>query len=147
MLYFPAIPAPSAAETKPKQMALIPQGSETILVAEDEEAVRKVIVRSLEKNGYKVLEAPDGMEALQRGWSFKEPIHLLVTDTVMPRVNGRELAEELRKSRPQIRTLFISGYPKEILSQKGILNPGIHLLQKPFSSEEMLREVRKVLDE
>jgi CheY-like chemotaxis protein len=146
-VYFPAIPEVKAAPTKPQQIPLILHGSETILVAEDEEAVRKVIVRNLEKSGYRVLEARNGAEAVQKALNYREPIHLLLTDTIMPKMNGRDLADELKRTLTQLKVLFISGYPQEVLSQQGILDPGIHLLQKPFSAEELMKQVRKVLDE
>ena len=145
--YFPALPAMEAVKAKPKQMALIPQGSETILVAEDEDPVRKILVRTLEKYGYRVLEAPNGIEAVQMAWSFPDPIHLLLTDTIMPKMNGKELADEIRKTRPQTKVVFISGYPREVLSQQGILETGIHLIQKPFELDDLVRQVRKFLDE
>ncbi len=146
-LYFPALQAVEAVAAKPKQIALIPQGSETILLAEDEGPVRKVLVRTLEKYGYRVLEAQNGIEAVQKAWAYKDPIHLLLTDTVMPKMNGKELADELKKTRPKTKVLFVSGYPREVLSQQGILNSDIHLIQKPFELEDLAREIRKILDE
>ena len=146
-LYFPALHGVEIAAPKQRQIALIPQGSETVLVAEDEEPVRKILVRTLEKFGYHVLESQNGIEALQKAWAYREQIHLLLTDTVMPKMNGKELADELKKTRPKTKVIFISGYPKEILSQQGVLDPGIHLIQKPFDLEAMVMEVRKMLDE
>ncbi|HUO56950.1 MAG TPA: PAS domain S-box protein, partial [bacterium] len=145
-IYFPTLSQEEGPKEKPKQMTLIPQGSETILLAEDEDPVRKILVRGLEKFGYKVWEARNGIEAVQMAWARKEDIHLLLTDTVMPKMNGKELADEIRKSRPKTKVLFISGYPREVLSQQGIMAPDIHLLQKPFEIEDLAREIRKVLD-
>ena len=145
--YFPALPPVSAPKHKTKQMSLIPQGSETVLIAEDEDPVRKVLVRTLEKYGYRVLEAANGIEAVQKAWSFEGPIHLLLTDTIMPKMNGKELADEIMKTRPQTKVVFVSGYPREVLSQQGILESGIHLIQKPFELEDLVRQIRKVLDE
>ena len=147
-LFFPAHSA--EAETKvrpPRQESLIPDGTETVLVAEDEAPVRKAIARTLSQHGYNVLEACDGLEAIQESWNYKNEIHLLLTDTVMPKLNGRHLAEELSRSRPKTKVLFISGYPRDILSQKGEIDPGIRLLTKPFAMEDLVREVRQVLDE
>ncbi len=146
-VYFPSLSEAQAQAPKARQMDLIPQGSETVLVSEDEAPVRRVLVRTLEKYGYRVLEAENGLQALQKAWGYREPIQLLLTDTVMPKMNGKELADELRKTRPNIKVVFISGYPKEILSQQGVLDAGIHLIQKPFDLEELARQVRKVLDE
>lgn len=146
-LYFPSLTEAPAAVSKPRQMNLIPQGSETVLVSEDEAPVRRVLVRTLEKYGYRVLEAENGLQALQKAWGYKDVIQLLLTDTVMPKMNGKELADELKKTRPKMKVIFISGYPKEILSQQGVLDAGIHLIQKPFDLEDLARQVRKVLDE
>jgi len=147
-LFFPIHAVEAEAKIPlPRQGSLIPNGKETILVVEDEAPVRKAIVRTLNQYGYKVLEACDGMDAIQGTWNYKEEIHLLVTDTVMPRINGRHLAEELSQSRPKMKVLFISGYPRDILSQKGEIDPGIRLLAKPFAMEDLAREVRQVLDE
>jgi two-component system, cell cycle sensor histidine kinase and response regulator CckA len=146
-LYFPAMISTEGFEAKSKQIALIPQGSETVLLAEDEGPVRKVLVRTLEKYGYRVLEASNGLEAVQKAWDYKDTIHLLLTDTIMPKMNGKELADELKKSRPKMKVVFISGYPREVLSQQGVLHAGIHLIQKPFELEDLAREIRKILDE
>jgi two-component system, cell cycle sensor histidine kinase and response regulator CckA len=146
-IYFPAMVSTEKSESKPKQAALIPLGSETILVAEDEAPVRKILVRTLEKYGYRVLSAMNGVEAVQVAWNYKEPIQLLLTDTVMPKMNGKELADELRKSRPKIKVIFVSGYPREVLSQQGIIDPAIHLIQKPFELDDLAHQVRKILDE
>jgi two-component system, cell cycle sensor histidine kinase and response regulator CckA len=146
-LYFPAMLSLEGFETKPKQIDLIPQGSETVLLAEDEEPVRKVLVRTLEKYGYRVLEASNGIQAVKKAWDYKDTIHLLLTDTIMPKMNGKELADELKKSRPKMKVVFVSGYPREVLSQQGVLHAGIHLIQKPFELEDLAREIRKILDE
>ncbi len=146
-LYFPAMVSLEGYETKPKQIALIPRGNETVLLAEDEEPVRKVLVRTLEKYGYRVLEAANGLQAVQKAWDYQDTIHLLLTDTIMPKMNGKELADELQKSRPKLKVLFVSGYPREVLSQQGVLNAGIHLIQKPFELEDLAGEIRKILDE
>ena len=146
-LYFPAMLSLEGFEVKAKQIDLIPQGSETVLLAEDEEPVRKVLMRTLEKYGYKVLEASNGIQAVKKAWDYKDTIHLLLTDTIMPKMNGKELADELKKSRPKMKVIFVSGYPREVLSQQGILHAGIHLIQKPFELEDLAREIRKILDE
>jgi CheY-like chemotaxis protein len=122
-------------------------GTETILVAEDEEPVRKIMVRALEKYGYKILAGGNGVEALQKALDYPGKIDLLLTDTIMPQMNGKELADQLKNSRPKIKVVFISGYASEVLSLKGILDSHIHLIQKPFELDVLAREVRKVLDE
>ncbi len=146
-LRFPVIKQFEKAETQAKQENLIAMGSETILVAEDEEPVRKLLVRALEKYGYKVLQAADGSEGIQISHAYQGRIDLLLTDTIMPRVNGKQLADQLRKSRPRVKVIFISGYTAEVLSQQGILDSDIHLIQKPFELDFMVKQVRKILDE
>jgi two-component system, cell cycle sensor histidine kinase and response regulator CckA len=145
-LYFPSLQGAHDRAEKPKPTASLGQGSETILLAEDEDPVRKILVRTLSQHGYKVLDAANGIEAVKKSWAHEGTIHLLLTDTVMPKMNGKELADELRKARPQIKVVFMSGYPREILSQQGVLDPGITLIQKPFELDELMRQVRQVLD-
>jgi CheY-like chemotaxis protein len=124
----------------------LPCGSETILVVEDEEEVRKLAVQFLQKQGYKVLEATQGDEALFICGQHKEPIHLLVTDVVMPGMSGRELAERLTSLRPEIKILYMSGHTNSAIFHHGVLEPGVILLQKPFTLEGLARKVREVLD-
>jgi PAS domain S-box-containing protein len=144
---FPTFEMAEMLKTTPKQEPLIPMGSETILVAEDEELVRKVLVRALQRHGYKVLQATNGVEALQKASEHYGEIDLLLTDTIMPEMNGKELADQLKKSRPEVKVIFISGYTEEILSQRGIINSSVNLIEKPFESDHLVRRVRKVLDD
>ncbi|HET9870082.1 MAG TPA: ATP-binding protein, partial [bacterium] len=144
-IFFPAQHEPPAPE-RSEQIPLLPLGDETILVAEDEEPVRKIVMRILEKQGYRLLEADQGEAALRKAEGTDGPIHLLLTDTVMPKMNGKELAQKLKKLRPKVKVLFMSGYPQEVLARQGTLEPGIHLLQKPFTAEELARKVRQILD-
>jgi len=146
-LFFPASELIESSKANPKQQTLIPMGFETLLVAEDEESVRKILVRVLEKYGYRVLQAGHGAEAVQKASEYQDEIDLLLTDTIMPKMNGKELADELRKFRPKIKVIFISGYTEEVLSEQGILDSNIHLIQKPFELDFLVREIRKVLDE
>jgi two-component system, cell cycle sensor histidine kinase and response regulator CckA len=145
-IFFPAETSGKPRHPSAEPMALLPVGTETVLVAEDEEPVRKIVVRILEKQGYRVLEADQGESALKTAQGTTEPIHLLLTDTVMPKMNGKELAQKLKKSRPKMKVLFMSGYPQEVLARQGTLEPGIHLLQKPFTAEELAQKIRRVLD-
>jgi CheY-like chemotaxis protein len=100
----------------------------------------------LERNGYTVLEARNGAEALALGSRFVEPLNLLVTDVVMPKMSGRELAERLVRLHPETRVLYMSGYTDGAISQQGVLDPETELLQKPFSFDDLAQKVRKVLD-
>ena len=118
---------------------------ETMLVAEDEEVVRAFLRRILEKAGYKVIEAGDGEQALAR---FKEhdDISLVLSDVVMPKMNGKEILEEIRKIRPGIKVIFISGYTADIIQKKGIAEEGAEYITKPFQKNDLLQKIREVLD-
>jgi PAS domain S-box-containing protein len=122
------------------------RGSETVLVVEDEEELRKLAVRFLEKQGYKVLEASQGDEALFICGQHEEPIHLLVTDVVMPGMSGRELSERLTSLCPEIKILYMSGHTNGAIFHHGVLEPGVNFLQKPFTPEALARKVREVLE-
>jgi PAS domain S-box-containing protein len=123
------------------------QGSETVLVVEDEDSVRHLIARVLSGRGYKVLPAVEGSEGLRIAEEHGEPIDLLITDVVMPRMGGRELANRLKSVIPGMKVLFISGYSEEIINPEGSLEDGLTFLQKPFSSESLAEKVREALDE
>ena len=122
------------------------KGSETILVTEDEDIVRKVVVRGLQKKGYTVLHASSGKEAVKIGEQHAGPIHLLLTDVIMPGMNGRELAELMIQKRPTLAVLYMSGHDKEIITQRGVLEPGMTFIEKSFSAESLCHKVREVLD-
>jgi CheY-like chemotaxis protein len=134
------------AELPPAEVLLSPRGAETILIVEDEAAVRRMAARALAAQGYAILEAENGAEALEvlaRGGS---PIDLVLTDVVMPLVNGRELGERLSVDRPGLRVLFMSGYTDDDIVRRGLLRPGSPFLQKPFMPGDLSRKVREVLD-
>jgi CheY-like chemotaxis protein len=124
----------------------LPRGRETILLAEDAEVVRRMGQVILEGLGYRVLVAADGGEALRLAESHPEPIQLLVTDAVMPRLHGPELAERLVRLHPQSRVLFISGYADHRLRESGLSRPEVHFLPKPFTPSSLARKVREILD-
>ncbi|HYZ19392.1 MAG TPA: PAS domain S-box protein [Gaiellaceae bacterium] len=121
-------------------------GSETVMLVEDEEIVRNLVREILEGKGYTVLEARNGAEALELGRTFDGRIHLLVTDVVMPKMSGRELAEELLATHPETKVLYMSGYTDGIIGNHGVLEPRTELLQKPFSVDLLAEKVRRVLD-
>jgi signal transduction histidine kinase/ActR/RegA family two-component response regulator len=121
-------------------------GSETILVVEDQDEVRALTRRVLESRGYTVLHAPNGRAALEAARTHAGPIHLLVTDVIMPEMSGRDVATLLVQARPQLKVLYISGYTNDSIARHGVLEPGIVLLQKPFTAEAAARKVREVLD-
>ncbi|OWY62027.1 hybrid sensor histidine kinase/response regulator, partial [cyanobacterium TDX16] len=121
-------------------------GGETILVVEDETAIREVTRRILTRNGHTVLTASGGAEAVSMADEHEDPIHLLLTDVVMPQMQGNEVAERVAAVRPGIRVLYMSGYAHSVLAEQGTLAEGVHLVQKPFSEGELMAEVREVLD-
>jgi PAS domain S-box-containing protein len=124
----------------------LPRGTETILLVEDEQAMRTMARVFLESKGYAILEARSGQEAMEIARQHGSQIHLLLTDVIMPGMSGRELAETLATSRADIKVLYMSGYTDELVTQQGILSPGLQLLEKPFTKESLLGRVRAVLD-
>ena len=121
-------------------------GGETVLLVEDEDALREVTRRILARNGYQVLDAARGSKAVDLATNHPGPIHLLVTDVVMPEMLGREVATRVVAARPGIRVLYISGYAHPVLASKGTLEEGLALLEKPFTEPVLLAKVREVLD-
>ncbi len=121
-------------------------GNETILVVEDHDAIRRLMVRCLEKNGYKVLSAENGNDALQVFENYSEPIHLLLSDVIMPEMDGVKLAETLQPLAPKMKVLFISGYTDDWNRYFIPAHGDKHLFHKPFTIPDFLLEVRKCLD-
>jgi two-component system, cell cycle sensor histidine kinase and response regulator CckA len=146
-VYLPRIADGATAPAAPPPSPLAPtRGSETVLVVEDDQAVLGLARRSLEAEGYTVLAAADGPDALRLVERHGGPIHLLVTDVVMPGMSGRELAAQIGARRIGVRVLFMSGYPGDAVVHGGALAPGSAFLQKPFGPERLARKVREVLD-
>ncbi|MBI5198621.1 MAG: PAS domain S-box protein [Nitrospirae bacterium] len=121
-------------------------GTEMVLIAEDNEAVRKLIRDALERFGYKVIAAEDGEDAIEKFMENKEEIRLLLLDLIMPRKNGKEVYEKIKEIKPDIKAIFLSGYTADILFKRGILDEGSDFILKPVSPREILRKVREVLD-
>jgi len=145
-VYFPRVDEPAAAPARPPRRPAHLRGTETILLVEDDELVRHSTRRMLEAHGYRLLVAASGAEALKLVEAHVEPIHLVVTDVVMPGMSGREVVDRLRARRPDLKTLYLSGYTDEAIVHHGIIEPGIPFLQKPFTLEALGRKVREVLD-
>jgi CheY-like chemotaxis protein len=146
-IYLPRVDEPLEAPAKKLTRGKMPHGHETILVVEDEEEVRKLAVGILGRYGYRVLEASHGGEALQICEQCKEPIHLLMSDVVMPGMSGPDFARRLKYFYPEIKVLFMSGYTDNALSQNGLLDEAVFFLQKPFSVEKLTGKIREVLDQ
>jgi PAS domain S-box-containing protein len=144
-VYLPRVSAGAPAPVPP-----VPQpaarGSETLLLVEDEPMLQEIVCDTLQGQGYSVLTASDGVEALQVAEAHEGPIHLLLTDVVMPRLGGKALADRLRPRRPEMRVLFISGYTDNAIVHHSVLAEGVHFLSKPFELEALAHKVREVLD-
>jgi two-component system, cell cycle sensor histidine kinase and response regulator CckA len=144
-VYFPAV----VGQVIPKRnSALKPEvgGTETILLVEDEESVRKMALISLQMHGYKVLTATDGKDALQIMQTYGEPLDLVLTDVIMPNVSGPELARNLQVQFPQVKVLFMSGYTDDAVVRHGLLEADVSFIQKPYTPTELARKVRQILD-
>ena len=147
-LYFPRLATGTTATSPSDYTGAIPPGTETVLLVEDEPAVREVATRMLREQGYHVLVATNGEEAIQIARARSgEPIHLLVTDVVMPRLSGKAVADQLKTIRPEMKVLFISGYSDDALMRHGAAESvSLNFLQKPFSPSLLAFKIRDVLD-
>jgi signal transduction histidine kinase len=145
-IYLPRVEGAAVAPGRATSSSLSPVGTETILLVEDEAGVRRLSLTVLETQGYVVLEAASGDIALQVARAETGPIHLVVTDVVMPGMSGRELWDRLRALRPDSRVLFMSGYTDDAIARHGVLEPGIAFLQKPFTPFSLAQKVRELLD-
>jgi two-component system cell cycle sensor histidine kinase/response regulator CckA len=120
-------------------------GTETLLLVEDEAAVRESTQEFLTMHGYHVLIAKNGEEALAIARGYPHPIHLMITDVIMPQIGGARLAEQMAVERPQTRVLFVSGYAENTLLRQGIFDVANRFLQKPFTLRSMAAKVREIL--
>ena len=130
----------------PVEYRKVEPGTETILLVEDEANLRYLARQYLEKQGYKVIEAADGAVAMQIAVAHDKMIHLLLTDVIMPGMNGRELAQRICEIRPNVKVLYMSGYTENVIGHNGMLDAGVRLLQKPFTLRDLKSKVREVLD-
>jgi PAS domain S-box-containing protein len=144
-IYLPRVEGeapPSRVQTRPP----LKRGSETILLIEDDAALRELLCESLGSGGYTVLVAEGGAQALQLAEEYSGSIHLIVTDVIMPGVTGRQVAERIKAARSELEILFISGYTDDAIARHGVLESGVQFLSKPFTPDDLLRKVREVLD-
>jgi len=144
------LPAASGArpplDSRVSPVPSVRDGTETVLVVEDEDGVRRLTRSILERYGYKVLDAESGEEALRVAAAYEGTIDLVVSDVVLPGINGRKTAEELLRDRPALKVVYISGYSDNALAVGGVLGPGVSFLEKPFTPEALAQKVRRVLD-
>jgi PAS domain S-box-containing protein len=144
-IYLPAVDA-EPQETSAGSSVILERGSETILLVEDEAGLREMVEQLLEGQGYTVLSAANSYEATQLCSSHRGPVDLLLTDVVMPKTSGQELARRLQTLRRRMRILYMSGYPTETIVRHGDIEPGAAFLEKPFTPEALAKKVRAVLD-
>ena len=145
-IYLPAKQVDPPVKSVPESSSEFPSGTETLLVVEDEDQVRDLTKRVLEKCGYKIIEAAEGYSALKLSTQFQDTIHMVITDIVMPGMNGKVLTEKLQESRPEIKILFMSGHSENIIEDHGLLLDGLNFIQKPFNVREFTLKVRTILD-
>jgi signal transduction histidine kinase/ActR/RegA family two-component response regulator len=143
----PAVEAPAEEQAAPPTRDAPQPGDETVLLVEDETVVRQLVAEILESSGYTVLQAADGPSAIELARRHTGDISLLVTDVVMPGMSGPEVAQSVTSMRPGTLVLYMSGYTDSAIGHHGVLEPGIAFLQKPFSTDDLTRKVRGLLDE
>jgi two-component system cell cycle sensor histidine kinase/response regulator CckA len=146
-VYLPRVENPATPPGPSKRQMEACKGTETVLLVEDAGPLRALITEFLQDSGYAVLETENGNDAMRIASKFAGPIHLLLTDVVMPGMGGQQLADQLTRIRPEAKVLYMSGYPNDGIVHSGILAAGVVLLEKPFTREILLRRVRQVLDE
>jgi CheY-like chemotaxis protein len=147
-IYLPRIDQPLDAATKATQAGLVPRGTETLLVVEDDPGVRALACGILEAQGYEVLAASNGAEALETARQHTgRPISLVLTDVIMPVMGGNMMAEWLKTMNPDLKILFSSGYTDDAILHHGVLQPGIQFIPKPYTPSALAHRVRELLDQ
>jgi two-component system, cell cycle sensor histidine kinase and response regulator CckA len=144
-IYLPVVPM-AAEETLHSNLPPITGGTETILVAEDDETVRALTSSILEQFGYVVIQAEDGEDAVNKFMMNRDNVKMLLLDVIMPKKNGKEVYDKIRIFKPEVKSLFLSGYTAEIIQQKGLLDKGLNFILKPAPMNDLLRKVRSILD-
>ncbi|MCP4656393.1 MAG: response regulator [bacterium] len=143
---FPRVDAAVESASPPAPRTRVPCGDETVLVVEDDEAVRRLVCTILEKHGYRTLAAGDPDECLGRMEQHEGPVQMLLTDVVLPQKNGRELYLQLKRFLPRLKVLYLSGYAGEVISHHGVLEESVDFISKPVSVQDLIGKVREVLD-
>ncbi|PYL36247.1 MAG: hybrid sensor histidine kinase/response regulator [Verrucomicrobia bacterium] len=145
-VYLPRVDESVQPAKQNEPEAVVRESCETILLAEDSVSLREMAREYLESVGYVVLEAASGREALQKAKEFDGPIHLLLTDVVMPEMSGPELARHMTELRPEIKIIFTSGYTNDAIARQGVLDPAVAFIQKPYRPKALARKIQEVLD-
>ncbi len=145
-IYLPVAGNSPAAERETRAETVDLKGRETILLVEDNDQVRNLAREILKRQGYTILEARDGREALALATSREGPLHLLLTDVVLPGMNGRELYDEAVRLHPELRVLYMSGYSEDVIAHRGVLDEGVRFIQKPFSVQGLAARIREALE-
>lgn len=145
LIGLPRVGLPDSQAVRVKPPAAEPRGSETVLVLEDQREVRKLVLAVLKEYHYQTLEASSGDEALAIVQGHDGPIHLMLTDVIMPGMTGKQSADRLKLLRPEMKVLYMSGYTDEVISREGLLASGVHYLMKPFTAQELARKIRVAL--
>jgi|GEM_PF-6459671 len=146
-IYLPAVNEKAEVLEADRVSEVLLKGSETVLLVEDEQMVRTLAIRLLKKMGYNVIDASNGRKALEIASEMKDGIDLLMTDVVMPGMNGRQLAEKLKEIHPETKVLFTSGYTENIIAHHGVVDEGLNFIGKPYSMNMLARKIREILDE
>jgi CheY-like chemotaxis protein len=145
-IYLPRFEAETAQVPSEEAAGMRPAGTETILLVEDDESILDLGNMILENLGYTVLAARTPSDAINLAEEHPGDVHLLITDVVLPEMNGRELAEKLSTIRPDLKCLYMSGYTADVIAHRSILDEGVNFIQKPFRSDDLAAKVRQVLD-
>ena len=145
-IYFPSISQTASSESIESTEERTIHGKETVLIVEDDEMVRKLSSRTLKKFGYAILEARNGLKALDLCKEYKGQIDLVLTDVIMPEMGGPELVKQLSEQYPHIKVVYMSGYTDNAISHHGVIEEGIAFINKPATPDELGQKVRDVLD-
>ena len=146
-IYLPLAAQTEDSDSAPKVVAPLPKGTETILLAEDDPSLRNATAGILKAHGYRVIEASDGLEAVDHYTRSQHPIHLVILDGIMPRMDGHEAWLELQAQDLNLKALFVSGYAEDVFAHQGVLSERVAFLPKPYKSDVLIRKVREILDE